>query len=110
MPPATGLTSVPVLFKLQHFKDRDAILSKARAISGNLAIDNAKISRFPDFLAELQKQHAKFVDVKKRLQDLNVQYVMLYPARFREAALGETHFFDRPTSAVQWLDRETGSA
>lgn len=31
---------------------------------------------------------------------------MLYTARFRVVTLGEIHFFDRPTSAVQWLDRE----
>lgn len=75
-------------------------------MSGALTIDNAKISLFPDFSAELQKQLAEFMDVKKRLRDFNLKYAMLYPARLRVVALGEVHFFDRPTSAAQWLDQE----
>lgn len=96
----------PFLFKVLNYKDRDAILSKARAMSGNMVIDNSKISLFPDFSAELQKQRTKFNDVKKRLRDLNVQYAMLYPSRLRVAALGEVHFVDHTTSAAQWLNRE----
>ncbi|XP_073491350.1 protein mono-ADP-ribosyltransferase PARP15-like [Aquarana catesbeiana] len=75
-------------------------------MSGSLAIDNSKISLFPDFSAELQKHCAKFIEVKKRLRELSVQYAMLYPARLRVTALGATHFFDRPDMAAQWLDRE----
>lgn len=67
------------LFKLLNYKDRDAILSKARTMSGAMAIDNSKISLFPNFSAELQKQRAKFTDVKKRLQDFILPYAMLYP-------------------------------
>lgn len=94
------------LFKLLNYKDRDTILSKARSMSGNMAIDNSKVSLFPDFSVELQKQHAKFIDLKKRLREHNLQYAMLYPARLRVVALGEVHFFDRPNAAAQWLDRE----
>lgn len=94
------------LFKLLNYKDRDAILAKARTMGGKLAIENSKISLFPDFSAELQKQRAKFMDVKRRLRDLNLPYAMLYPARLRVVALGETRFFDRPDMAAQWLDRE----
>lgn len=84
------------------------MLSKARTMSGAMAINNSKISLFPDFFAELQKPHAKFIDVrkKKKLSDLNLQYAMLDPARLCVVALGEVHFCDRPTSAAQWLDQE----
>lgn len=75
-------------------------------MSGEMAIDNSKISLFSDFSAELQKQRAKFTDVKKRLRDLNLPYAMLYPAQLRVVALGKSHFFDLPTSAGQWLDQE----
>lgn len=94
------------LFKLLNYKDRDAILSKARTMSGVMAIDDSKISLFSDFSAELQKQQAKFTDFKKRLRAFNLQYAMLYSARLRVVALGEIHFFDHPASAAQWLDRE----
>lgn len=54
----------PVLFKLLNYKDRDVILTKARTMSGAMAIDNSKVPLFPDFSAELQKHHATFIDVK----------------------------------------------
>lgn len=84
----------PLLFKLLNYKDRDTILSKARTMSWAMAIDNSKVSLFPDFSAELQKQRAKYINVKKRLRDLKLQYAMLYPARLRVVALGEIHFFN----------------
>lgn len=55
------------LLKLLYYKDRDTILSKAHTLGDDLVIDNSKISLFPDFLAEVQKQRAQFNEVKKRL-------------------------------------------
>ena len=74
-----------------------------------MKIDNAKISCFPDFSAELQKQRAKFIDIKRRLRALDIKYAMLYPSKLRVEALGSVHFFDLPSSAAQWLDREERS-
>lgn len=69
------------LFKLLNYKDRDAILAKARGMGGALAIDNVKVFLFPDYSAEVQKQRVKFKDVKRHLWELNLQYAMLYPAK-----------------------------
>lgn len=69
-------------------------------------MDNSKISLFPDFSAEVQKQRAQFNDVKKRLRSLEIQYSMLYPARLRVVARDEVHFFEKPALVMQWLDRE----
>lgn len=99
LPPGNHLR--PFLFKLLNYKDRNIILSKARAMGGAMAIDNSKISLFPDFSAELQKQRAKFTDARKRLRDLYLQYAMLNPAHMQVVALGEVNFFDRPTSAAE---------
>lgn len=63
LPPGNSLRFF--LFKLLNHKDRDVILSKARNLSSTLVIDNSKVSLFTDFSAELQKQHAKFQDIKK---------------------------------------------
>lgn len=94
------------LFKMLNYKDRDVILSKAWKFNGELAMDNTKISLFPDYSAEVQKLRAKFTDVKHRLNSLNLQYAMLFPAKLRVVANGEAHFFEKPSAATQWIDRE----
>lgn len=74
-----------------------------------LVMENSKISLFPDFSAEVQKQRAQFNDVKKRLRSLKIQYAMLYPACLRVMARDEVHFFEKPTLELQWLNREERS-
>lgn len=70
-----------------------------------LKVDNTKVSLFLDFSAEVQRQRGKFLDIKKRLRVLNVQYFMLYPAKLKVIANASKHLFDNPSSAVNWLDR-----
>lgn len=96
------------LFKMLHYRDI-IILSKARTLGDALVIENSKISLFPDFSADVQKQRAQFNDIKKRLRSLELQYSMLYPARLRVVARDEVHFFERPAMVAQWLDREEKS-
>lgn len=59
--------NLPRMFicKLLNYKDRDVILSKAKNLGDNLKMANSKISLFPDFSAEVQKQRAQFSDKKK---------------------------------------------
>lgn len=78
-------------------------------MAGALVIDNTKISLFPDFSAELQKQRVKFINVKRCLRSLELQYAMLYMAQLQFVAKREAHFFDKPSMAAQWLDREERS-
>ena len=108
-PPAPGAPPRPFLFKFLNYKDRDAVLRLARLNPAALKIDNTKVSMFPDFSADLQKQRAKFMDVKRRLRDLDLKYAMLYPARLRLEVHGAVQFFDSPSAAAQWLDREEHS-
>lgn len=68
-----------------------------------------KFSLFPDYSVEVHKQRAKFTDVKGCLRTLNLQYAMLFPAKLRIVANGETHFFGKPAAATQLLDREERS-
>lgn len=56
----------------QNYKDRDVILTKARSMEDELMIDNSKISLFPDFSPDLQRQREKFQVVNKHLHYLNV--------------------------------------
>ncbi|XP_066445282.1 uncharacterized protein [Eleutherodactylus coqui] len=82
-PPPPGTPPRPVLMKLLHFKDRDAILRRARE-KGDIRSNGSRISFFPDFSAENQKKRGTFIDVKRRLRDLRIPYAMLYPARLRD--------------------------
>lgn len=106
-PPRPGEPPRPFLFKVLNFKDRDAILQHARAKGDLMKIDNARISFYPDFSAEVQRRRAKFTEVKKPLRKYAVTYAMLYPAKLRVATNDETHFFENPATASAWLDRNT---
>lgn len=71
------------------------ILNKAREI-GNIMYNGNRVSMYPDFSPELQKKRARFGEAKCKLQQLKVKYALLYPARLRINAMGETVFLDNP--------------
>lgn len=100
LPP--GAPPCAVLVWVLHYKDRDTILQTARDLP-ELQIDNSRISVFPNFSAEVQRRGMQFTTIKKRLRDLHIPYAMLYPARLRITALGQSHFFETPVSATDWL-------
>lgn len=102
LPP--GAPPRPVLIKLLHYKDRDAIL-RAAGQNPDITINGQKIAFFPDFSAEVQRKKSKFLDVKRRLRSLQVSYSMLYPARLRVVTLNSAHFFDNPKGTAAWLDQ-----
>lgn len=101
LPP--GAPPRPLLIKLLHFRDRDAILRKACDLA-DVMLNGSRISFYPDLSAEVQKRRMQFQDVKKRLCALSLSYAMLYPAKLRVVALGATHFFESPKDASSWLD------
>ncbi|CAJ0925091.1 unnamed protein product [Ranitomeya imitator] len=100
LPP--GAPPRPFLARLLNCRDRDTILRLARQ-RGLIKFDNATISIFPDFSMELQKQRARFMDVKKQLREENIVYSMLYPARLRIVYKGSSLFFTDPAEAIEWL-------
>lgn len=55
-------------------------MSKARQ-RGNIEYNGNRVSFYPDFSVEVQKQRAKFVDVKRRLRSQQITYSMMYPAK-----------------------------
>lgn len=94
----------PFIFKLLCFRDKVTILQKARELR-NIQHNGARISIYPDFSPELQRQRAKFGDCKRKLQQLRVNYALLYPARLRVMALGEVRFFSTPKDVSVWLEK-----
>lgn len=102
-PPPPGAPPRPILLKLLNFRDRDVALRVARE-KGELSINGHRVSLYPDFSGEIQRQRLQFQDIKKRLRALNIPYSMQYPAKLRVVALNTTNFFESPKAALTWLD------
>ena len=101
--PAPGSPSRPLLAKLFHYRDRDAILRAARA-KGNLEVEGNHIMIFPDYTLAVQHQRSTFQAVKKRLRDLGLKYSLLFPAKLRVVFNGKAQFFDDPAAAWSWME------
>lgn len=102
--PPEGAPPRTFIAKLMNFRDRDAILRLART-KGNIPFQSGHVMAFPDFSAEIQKQRARFGEIKRRLRVQNLKYAMLFPARLRVVGENRAHFFDDPAQAVAWLDQ-----
>lgn len=94
----------PFLVRFLNYRDRDMILAASRK-HDELKFENAKVMLFPDFSAETQRKRRSFNDVRKRLREKNIQYSMLYPSKLRVQHKGAVKFFDNPSDANEWLDR-----
>lgn len=101
--PSTGDRPRPIIIRLLNCQDRDNILSKARQ-RGNIEHKGHKVSFYPDFSVEVQKQRAKFKDVKRRLFSLKIKYAMLFPSKLRITDRDGVQFFDTPDAVSTWLD------
>lgn len=102
-PPPQGAPPRSMLAKLLHYRDREAVLRCARE-QANVKFNGVRMSFYPDFSAEVQRNRAKFSEVKKRLRALQLPYAMLYPAKLRVTAEGHAQFFESAREAAAWLD------
>lgn len=68
---------------------------------GNILYNGIKVSIYPDFSPDLQKQRAKFGEAKCKFQRLKISYVLLYPARLQVNTTGGT-VFDSPEGVEDW--------
>lgn len=93
----------PILARLLNYRDREIILKLARE-KKNIQYNGTRISFYPDFSAAVQKNRARFSEIKKRLQRVQASYAMLYPAKLRVTLRGRAHFFEHPAEAADWLD------
>ena len=108
--PAPGSPPRPLLAKLFHYRDRDAVLRAAR-VRGDLEFEGNRIMIFPDYTLAVQHQRSTFQAVKKRLRDLGLKYSLLFPAKLRVVFNGKTQFFDEPAAAWSWMEeRVEGSS
>lgn len=105
--PHSGGQSRPLIVKLLFFRDKVTILQRAREMK-NIIYNGARISLYPDFSPELQRQRAKFIECKRSLQQRRLSYALLYPARLRVTANGEVNFFNTPGEVFSWLEKNEG--
>ena len=101
--PPPGSYPRPIVMRLLHYRDRDAILSEARK-RRDIRIGDAKIMFFPDYTLAVQHQRNSFMKVKRKLREINYRYSLLFPARLRVEAQGKTHFFEDPQHVWDWLE------
>lgn len=102
--PPEGAPPRTFIAKFLNYRDRDAILCLTRE-KGDIPFHSVYISVFPDFSAEVQKQRARFLEVKRRLRVHHLKYAMLFLARLRIVGDDRAHFFEDPVLASAWLDQ-----
>ena len=96
--PQPGMPARAVVAKLLHYRDLDAILQKARN-HGPYTIANARVSIFPDYTFNVQRQKTSFMAVKRELREAGVQYALMFPSRLKVKVDGNTTFFTEPKEA-----------
>ena len=101
--PQPGLPARAIVAKLLHYQDRDTILQKART-NGPYAVGNVKVSIFPDYTFNVQKQRASFLAVKKELRNEGIQYALMFPAKLKIMVDGKANFFVEPREVRDWLE------
>ncbi|KAJ1164953.1 hypothetical protein NDU88_005385 [Pleurodeles waltl] len=65
--------------------------------------ENGKISIYPDYTNKVQNSQKNFLEIKAKLQAMNVRYVLLYPAHLKVLSGGRSHFFEQPEEDWRWL-------
>ena len=105
--PPVGAPPRPMIARLLNFADRDMILREARK-AGSLRWESAAVMIFPDYTFQVQQQRRSFLGAKRKLRDLHIQYMLLFPARLNVIYNEKSHFFDMPEAAWDWMETKHG--
>ena len=106
--PPPGAPPRAIITRILNFRDRYTILRAARKAQ-DLRFQNSKIMIFPDYSRAVQSRRRSFEEVKQKLRTMNIQYMLLFPARLKVIHHTKTHFFDSPNQAWEWATEEHGS-
>ncbi|KAJ1171681.1 hypothetical protein NDU88_003539 [Pleurodeles waltl] len=92
-----------MMARLLHFCDRDTLLQKERT-NGLYAVDNRKVSLFPNYTAAVQSKRASYVEVKKGLGEEGLQYSLTFPSKLKVMLDVKTHFCEDRQTVWSWFD------
>ena len=99
--PPPGAPPRPMIARVLNYKDRDAIMRKAREL-GSVHYENHKIMLFPDYTPQVQKARKTYEAVKIKLRAMGLQYMLMFPAKLKVIHEGKTHFFSTSREAWDW--------
>ncbi|KAJ1190331.1 hypothetical protein NDU88_007069 [Pleurodeles waltl] len=103
VPPRPGAPAKAIIAHLLKYKDRNCVLRAARE-SYKAIYENCKISIYPDYTKKVQGSRKGFMEVKAKLQAMNIRYMLLCPARLKVISGGRSHFFERPEEVWRWME------
>ncbi len=88
--------------KFLNYKDKVRVQDAARR-TGKILYKDRQVMLFPDVSAELHERHRKFDEVKRKLQELNIQYGIVFPAQLKVTNGGRSHYFNTPSEAEGFI-------
>ena len=92
----------PILVRFLNFQDKQRVLRLARE-KKELVFKGVRIHIYPDYSAALTQTRRLFDPIKKKCQERDIQYSLLYPCRFRIMSDGKPVFFSSPEVAEAFL-------
>ncbi|KAF7657199.1 hypothetical protein LDENG_00030590 [Lucifuga dentata] len=92
----------PVLIRFLRQSARDKVISAAKAKRG-LDWEGCRLSLFPDMTKELAEKRKTFTSVKRKLQELNVRYTLVFPATLRLRWDGKNESFVTAAAAEKFV-------
>lgn len=93
----------PVLIRFHNFPDKQRVLDAARR-KMTVKYQESNVMFFQDLSAAVVRKRKGFDEVKKRLRDIGVKYMMLYPATLKIIHGGGSRSFDSPAKASAFVD------
>ncbi len=92
----------PIIAKFLNYREKDKVLRFARE-KGAVYLNDKRISFYPDYSVEIQHKINGCNDVKKKLQEKNIEYAIRYPAKLRVRHLGGFKLFSTPPEVQVFL-------
>ncbi|CAL9701072.1 unnamed protein product [Knipowitschia caucasica] len=92
----------PIIAKFLNYRQREMVLRLARE-KHPLLLDDNRISFYPDYSAETQRNMLAYNEVKKKLRDKNIEYASRYPAKLRVRHEGAFKLFSSPAEVENFL-------
>lgn len=92
----------PILVRFQNYQDKQRVMRLARE-KKELTFTGIRIHIYPDYSAALVQKRRLYDPIKKKCQEMDIKYSLLFPCRFRIMHDGKQAFFSSPDEAKAFL-------